>query len=80
MTEAAKNIRTSLSYFLDYNEKIPVILGGGLTNQKLLLPYLLNELGDDLEKCDIQILSVPPVQGAQELAKALWRERNNERE
>lgn len=80
IAEIARLICVSLSHFSNYSTKIPVILGGGLTNQKLLLPYLLNELGDDLEKCDIQILSVPPVQGAQELAKALWRERNNERE
>ena len=74
--EIARLIRTSLSHFLSYNTKIPVILGGGLTNQALLLPYLLAALGDDAKKCDIQILTVPPVQGALELAKTLWRERN----
>ena len=78
MTEAARLIRASLSHFSNYNEKISVILGGGLTNQSLLLPYLLDALGNDAEKCNIQILSVPPVSGALELAKALWRKRNNE--
>ena len=78
MAEVAKIIRASLSHFLDYNEKIPVILGGGLTNQKLLMPYLASALGDDVEKCDIQILSVPPVQGALELAKSLWRKNSND--
>ena len=76
MKEVAKIIRASLSYFLDYNEKIPVILGGGLTNQKLLLPYLFEALSGDREKCDIKILPVPPVEGAIELAKSLWRKNN----
>ena len=79
MSEIARLIHASLSHFSNYNEKIPVILGGGLTNQKLLLPYLLSALGDDAEKCNIQILSVPPVCGALELAKALWRKNNDER-
>ena len=76
--EIARLIRVSLSHFSDYSAKIPVILGGGLTNQKLLLPYLFEALGSDTEKCDIQILSVPPVNGALELARALWMERNND--
>ena len=76
MAEVAKIIRASLSHFLDYNEKIPVILGGGLTNQKLLLPYLFEALSGDKEKCDIQILPVPPVNGALSLAKSLWRKNN----
>ena len=78
MAEAAKIIRASLSHFSNCSEKIPVILGGGLTNQPLLLPYLADALGDDMEKCDIQILSVPPVHGALELAKSLWRENNDD--
>ena len=78
MAEAAKIIHASLSHFTKYSEKIPVILGGGLTNQRLLMPYLTDALGDDMEKCDIQILSEPPVFGALELAKSLWRKSNNE--
>ena len=77
VNEIARLIRASLSHFSN-GEKIPVILGGGLTNQKLLIPYLSSALGEDRKKCDIQILSVPPVQGALELAKSLWRESNNE--
>jgi hypothetical protein len=38
----------------------------------------LDELGDDIKNCSIQVLDVPPVNGALELAKALWRKRNNE--
>ena len=78
IAEIARLIRVSLSHFSNYNAKIPVILGGGLTKQKLLLQYLLDALGDDCEKCDIQVLSVPPVDGALELARALWRNRTNE--
>jgi N-acetylglucosamine kinase-like BadF-type ATPase len=78
IAEIARLIRASLSHFSDYDKKIPVILGGGLTNQALLLPYLLDELGDDIKSCNIQVLDVPPVNGALELAKALWRKRNNE--
>ena len=78
IAEIARLIRASLSHFSDYDKKIPVILGGGLTNQALLLPYLLDELGDDIKSCSIHILDVPPVNGALELAKALWRKRNNE--
>ena len=78
IAEIARLIRASLSHFTDYNEIIPVILGGGLTNQALLLPYLTNELGDDIKRCNIQILDVPPVNGALELAKALWRKRTND--
>ena len=78
IAEIAGLIRASLSHFSDYDKKIPVILGGGLTNQALLLPYLLDELGDDIKSCSIQVLDVPPVNGALELAKALWRKRNNE--
>ena len=78
IAEIAGLIRASLSHFSDYDKKIPVILGGGLTNQALLLPYLLDELGDDIKRCSIQVLDVPPVNGALELAKTLWRKRNNE--
>jgi N-acetylglucosamine kinase-like BadF-type ATPase len=78
IAEIARLIRASLSHFSDYDKKIPVILGGGLTNQALLLPYLLDELGDDIKSCSIQVLDVPPVNGALELAKSLWRKRNNE--
>ena len=77
-TEIVRLIRASLSHFSNYNEKIPVILGGGLTKQKLLLPYLLDALGNDTEKCNIEILSVPPVDGALELAKNLWRKRKKD--
>ena len=78
IAEIARLIRASLSHFSDYDKKIPVILGGGLTNQALLLPYLLDELGDDIKSCSIQVLDVPPVNGALELAKTLWRKMNNE--
>ena len=78
IAEIARLIRASLSHFSNCDTKIPVILGGGLTNQKLLLLYLLDALGDDTKRCDIQILSVPPVQGALELAKSLWRVSSNE--
>ena len=78
IAEIARLIRASLSHFSAYDGMTPVILGGGLTNQKLLLPYLFDALGDDTRKCDINILSVPPVQGALELAKTIWKERNNE--
>ena len=78
IAEIARLIRASLSHFLNYSSKIPVILGGGLTNQKLLMPYLLEALSDDAEKCNIQILSVPPVEGALELARALWRKNSDE--
>ena len=77
VAEIARLISASLSHFSDYSEEIPVILAGGLTNQRLLLPYLFDALGDDVKKCNINILSVPPVQGALELAKALWRKGNN---
>ena len=76
VAEIARLIRASLSHFSNYKTKIPVILGGGLTNQKLLMTYLCEALGNDTEKCDIQILSVPPVEGAIELAKELWRKKN----
>lgn len=79
IAEIAKLIRASLSHFSTNNEKIPVILSGGLTKQALLLPYLFDALGDDTKKCDIQILSVPPVNGALELAKELWRKISNEK-
>ena len=49
-----------------------------MTKQALLLPYLLEELGDDTKRCNIQVLDVPPVNGALENAKSLWRKRNNE--
>jgi len=77
IAEIAKLIRASLSYFSDDKESIPVILGGGLTNQALLLPYLLDELGDDTKRCKIQVLDIPHVSGALELAKSLWRKRNH---
>ena len=76
VAEVARLIRASLSHFSDYEERIPVILGGGLTNQSLLLDYLLDELGDDMGKCNIKVLDVPPVNGALEKAKALWRKNN----
>ena len=78
IAEIARLIRASLSHFSDYDKKIPVILGGGLTNQTLLMPYLLEALSDDAKKCNIQILSVPPVEGALELARTLWRKNSDE--
>ena len=78
ISEIARIIRVSLSYFLDYKGKVPVILGGGLTNQALLLPYLLEELGNDADKCNIQVLDVPPVNGALKLAKSLWKGKNDD--
>ena len=78
VAEIARLIRASLSHFSTHNERIPVILSGGLTKQKLLLPYLTNSLGDDIKRCDIQVLGVPPVCGALELAKELWRKRDND--
>ena len=77
VAEIARIIRAALSEFSGYEAKIPVILGGGLTNQKLLLPYIISALGQDAEKCNIQALSVAPVEGALELAKELWK--NNEK-
>jgi N-acetylglucosamine kinase-like BadF-type ATPase len=74
--EIARLICTALSHFAPYKEKIPVILGGGLTKQSLLLPYLSLALGDEKEKCDIQILQTSPVDGALRLAMALWRKNN----
>ena len=77
VAEIARIIRAALSEFSGYEAKIPVILGGGLTNQKLLLPYIISALGQDAEKCNIQALNVAPVEGALELAKELWK--NNEK-
>lgn len=78
IAEIARIIRASLLHFGEHGEKIPVVLGGGLTNQALLLPYLLSELGEETEKCEIKVLGVPPVNGAVELARELWRRRNDE--
>jgi N-acetylglucosamine kinase-like BadF-type ATPase len=78
ISEIARLVRASLSHFSSYDEKIPVILGGGLTKQALLLKYLFEELGDDMQKCNIKVLDVPPVDGALKLAKSLWGKRNNE--
>ena len=77
IAEIARLIRVALSHFSAYNERIPVILGGGLTKQSLMLPYLTRALGDDIKRCNIRVLDVPPVNGALELAKSLWRKRNN---
>ena len=78
IAEIARLIRASLPNFSNCDEKIPVILGGGLTNQPLLMPYLLEALGEDAKRCNVQVLGVPPVQGALELAKDLWRKRNSD--
>jgi N-acetylglucosamine kinase-like BadF-type ATPase len=78
VSEIARLVRASLSHFSSYDKKIPVILGGGLTKQALLLKYLFEELGDDMQKCNIKVLDVPPVDGALKLAKSLWGKRNNE--
>ena len=78
VSEIARLVRASLSHFSSYDKKIPVILGGGLTKQALLLKYLFEELGDDMGKCNIKVLDVPPVDGALKLAKSLWGKRNNE--
>ena len=77
IAEIARLIRAALSHFSTYSERIPIILGGGLTNQALLLPYLTSALGEDTKRCSIRVLDVPPVDGALELAKELWRKRNN---
>ena len=78
ITEIARLLRAALFHFSTCNERIPIILSGGLTNQKLLLPYLFDALGDVTKTCNIQVLDVAPVCGAVELAKELWRKRNND--
>ena len=55
---------------LDGDKKIPVILAGGLTKQKLVVD-LLKESLDDTEKYEISILSTDPVYGAVKLAQQL---------
>ena len=55
---------------LDGDKKIPVILAGGLTKQKLVVD-LLKESLDDTEKYEISILSTEPVYGAVKLAQQL---------
>ena len=72
MEEAARIIHAARAHFPD-DAAVPVILAGGLTEQAPLLPMLKEALGNT-ENLHIEILSVPPVEGALQKARELWKE------
>lgn len=72
MSWAAHIIETAAKK-LDRNTKIPVILAGGLTNQKLVVDLLKSSLANP-EKYEIKVLSEDPVCGALMLAQQLKKE------
>ena len=74
ITEINRIIRAGLARFRDNVDPIPVVLAGGLTNEPLLMSALKNVLGEDTIRCDLQLLAVPPVEGAIQRAKDLWKE------
>ena len=71
MEETANIIRAAAKPF---NEKVKVIIGGGLTKEPELLEYLLNSLADK-DKYDIKLLDKRPVDGALFLAKEKFNKR-----
>lgn len=73
MEEAARIIHAARTHFSE-DANVPVILAGGLTERAPLLPMLKEALGDT-GKFQIEILSVPPVEGALQKAKELWKEK-----
>ena len=72
MSWAAHIIETAAVKF-GGNAKIPVILAGGLTNQKLVVDLLKSSL-ENPEKYEIKVLSEDPVRGALILASQLKKE------
>lgn len=75
MKEAARIIQAARSYF-PHDAQIPVILAGGLTEQRMLLPLLTEELDDvnNVQGIQIETLTVPSVEGAIKIAMDLWKE------
>lgn len=76
MAEAARIVHAALNHFSETTESVPVILAGDLTEQPLLLKYLQEALADTT-RLRLEILSVPPVEGALQKAKDLWEEKMN---
>ena len=72
MRQAAHIVETAAKKF-DNNKKIPVILAGGLTKQSMVVELLKNSL-ENIEKYEIDILSIEPVYGAVMLAQELNKE------
>ncbi len=58
-------------------DKIPVVLTGGLTAEPLTMAYLQEALGKS-SRFDVQILSYAPVHGALILAKELYEKKKQE--
>ena len=73
-----KNLEFLKSELYNGNELANTTLDNNTSNNSATM---INSeiIGDDIKSCSIQVLDVPPVNGALELAKALWRKRNNER-
>ncbi|MBQ7983373.1 MAG: XRE family transcriptional regulator [Clostridia bacterium] len=73
MGEAARIIRAALARFPETARDIPVVLAGGMTEQPLLLSYLREALGEEC-RGRLELLRVPPVDGALMKARTLWQE------
>jgi len=69
MRQAAHIVETAAKEF-ESGKKIPVVLAGGLTGQKMVVD-LLKESLEDATRYEIEILSTEPVYGAVKLAQQL---------
>jgi len=77
MEEAAHIVETAARDFKE--EKVTVIIAGGLTNQPSVIKYLKSSLKDS-ERFDIKTLDCAQVKGALTLAMELVKERKDENE
>ena len=69
MTVAARVIETAAKPFSA--GPVRVVITGGLTNQRMIVPYLRDAMQAP-ERIDLSVLEAEPVTGAVTLAKKLW--------
>lgn len=69
--EVARIIRAALAHFPRRCGRVPVVLAGGLTKRADILTRIKNAMGNDAEKCEWNIFSTDPVDGALMLAKKI---------
>ena len=67
--EIARIIRAALKHFSHWKIRVPVVLAGGITKQPHIFDRLKDSMGKEEEKCDWNILSNNPVEGAIKLAR-----------
>lgn len=74
MAEVSRVIRAARERFPNTDEPVSVVMTGGLTGEPLILSYLLENL-EGVAPLKLEVLDVPPVEGAVRKAMYIWEEK-----